>query len=148
MLPDTLDEPDWLTVARRELGVHETPGPKHTARVLEYQAITRANEGADEVPWCAAFVGWCLERAGEKSTRSAAARSYLEWGHEVSSPQLGCVAVFARGSSPGQGHVGFIVGVEPDGDLQVLGGNQANSVCVRRYPAGRLLALRMPGQPA
>lgn len=148
MLPETLDEPEWLTVARREIGEHEIAGPKHNARILEYQAVTRANEGADEVPWCAAFVGWALEQVGEKSTKSAAARSYLTWGHEVSFPQLGAVAVFIRGNNPAQGHVGFVVGVEANGDLQILGGNQANSVCVRRYPASRLLSLRMPGQAA
>jgi uncharacterized protein (TIGR02594 family) len=93
-------------------------------------------------------VGWALEQAGEKSTKSAAARSYLNWGHEISTPLLGCVAVLVRGENPSQGHVGFVVGVEPDGDLQILGGNQSNSVCVRKYPRGRLLSLRMPGSAA
>jgi uncharacterized protein (TIGR02594 family) len=148
MLPETLDEPDWITIARRELGEHEIAGTRHNARILEYQSVTRANEGADEVPWCAAFVGWALEQAGEKSTKSAAARSYLHWGREVSTPLLGAVAVLVRGENPRQGHVGFVVGVEPNGDLQILGGNQSDSVCVKRYTAHRLLSLRMPGRAA
>lgn len=33
----------------------------------------------DEVPWCAGFVGWCLEKVGMGSTNSLMARSYEKW---------------------------------------------------------------------
>ena len=57
-----------------------------SARQPAHPSPTSATVGAawplphDEVPWCAAFVGACLERAGIASTRSLMARSYLGWG--------------------------------------------------------------------
>jgi surface antigen len=60
------------------------------------------------------------------------------------------LVVFWRGSRDGwQGHVGFISGVNSDGSLQVLGGNQGNSVNITRFDRSRVLAYRWPaGVPA
>ena len=44
----------------------------------------------DEVAWCAAFLGACLERAGIGSTRSLMARSYLGWGQALAEPDPLC----------------------------------------------------------
>lgn len=114
----------WLWVAMEEEGVHETPGPEHTGRILEYHAITTLKASDDETPWCAAFVGWCLEQAGIRSTRSAAAKSYLQWGYELSGPVEGCIAVLERN---GRHHVGFWVGQDVS-RIRLFGGNQRNRV--------------------
>lgn len=140
------DEHEWIKVARKEIGVREYPGPKDNPRVVEYIKATSITPTMwhDETPWCASFVCWCLEQVGIRSTRRANARSYLDFGREITTPEPGCIAVFARGDHPAQGHVGFVVGVESDGDLQILGGNQANRVCIELQPRSRLLGLRMP----
>lgn len=141
-------EPLWLTIARQEIGQQEVAGPEDNPRIVEYQRATTLRATDDETPWCAAFVGWCLERAGVPSTRSARARSYEEWGRPVSmtAPVPGCIAVFWRGSKDsGQGHVGFYVGGSvAAGSVDVLGGNQSNSVKVSTYGTDKLLGFRWP----
>jgi uncharacterized protein (TIGR02594 family) len=136
-------DPVWMARARREIGVKERPGAEHHPRILEYQSATRFVEGADEVPWCSAFVCWVMEQTGIASTRSAAARSWLKWGKALEQPVPGCVVVLTREGHPGSGHVGFYVRTEGERVL-VLGGNQANQVCVRPYAASRVLAYRWP----
>ena len=135
----------WYQCAKHELGVREQPGRSHNARILEYHQATRLRATEDEVPWCAAFVCWCLEKAGVASTKSASARSYLKWGVPLASPVVGAVCILARGdASAGQGHVAFFAGYTPNGAIKLLGGNQQNRVCVQTYPADRLLAVRWP----
>ena len=138
------DEPNWLAIARAEVGVAEAPGAKSTRRVLEYLSATNvpaALRESDSTPWCAAFVTWCLREAGIDSTKSAAARSYLKWGSTLREPRVGCVAVYSRGLA--QGHVGFWLRRELGRDY-VIGGNQADKVCERSYPVSRLLGYRWP----
>lgn len=133
-------DPKWLTIARGELGVHETPGPAATARIAEYHGATSLHATSDEVPWCASFVSWCLEQAGVRSTRSAAAASYAAWG-AACVPQPGAIVVLrhktagadaATGSSSGN-HVGFWVGADP-AHVHILGGNQSDSVKESAFP--------------
>lgn len=131
----------WLDIAYKEMGVKEIPGSKHNERILEYHSATSLKATDDETPWCSAFVSWCLEQAGVKSTKNAWARSYMKWGKPISKPVKGCVAVFTRGTS--SGHVAFFL--EDNGlSISCLGGNQGNRVCVSSYPKARLLGYRMP----
>lgn len=141
----TTAEPQWLTIARAELGVTETPGPDSTPRVIEYLRATRLPPSMmdDLTPWCGAFVCWALQQAGVEHTGSAGARSYLHWGQRLEQPRYGCVVVLSRPPRPHSGHVGFWVGTSGDSVL-VLGGNQANAVSIRPYPARRVLGYRWP----
>ena len=69
-------EPRWLACAWDELGQREIDGSADNPRILAYfRAVGQDGILHDEVPWCAAFVGACLERAGNASTRSLMARS-------------------------------------------------------------------------
>ncbi len=137
-------EPDWMTIARRDIGQTELAGNADNPRIVAYYRDVGHSEIADdEVAWCAAFVGSCLERSGVKSTRSLLARSYLKWGEPLDQPTPGCVAVFSRGSDPQAGHVGFYFAALHDG-IQVLGGNQSNSVRIASIPSARLLGYRWP----
>jgi uncharacterized protein (TIGR02594 family) len=156
MTPGTTSEPKWLEIARGELGQHEIPGPQANARIVEYHSITSLHATSDEVPWCASFVGWCLEKAGIKSTRSAAAASYLSWGSSAF-PRPGAVCVIrqksaapdpATGSATGY-HVGFFVASDR-AHIQLLGGNQADSVKVSAFPLDRyeLVGYRWPAAQA
>ncbi len=133
----------WLWLAKNELGVHETPGPAATARIIEYHAVTSLKATSDEVSWCSSFVCWCLEQAGIRSTASAAAKSYLNWGYELQTPREGCIAVLLRGKNPNQGHVGFWVG-EKDDKVCLLGGNQSDKVCEEYFPKSKVKSYRWP----
>lgn len=134
--------PIWYKIALKELGVHEKAGLRNNEeRILEYHATTTLAAKQDEVPWCSSFVNWCITKSGISGTNSALARSWLKWGRTVVTPYEGCVVVFSRGTLGG--HVGFFV--KEDGeDIQVLGGNQSNRVCVAAYPKSRLLGFREP----
>lgn len=139
-----MDEARWLKEAWREFGQAERSGARANPRIVAlfrdagHPSVTR-----DEVAWCAAFCGACLERAGVRSARSLMARSYLAWGKKLGKPRVGAIAVFSRGRNPALGHVGFWLG-ETEKDVVLLGGNQGNAVSVARYPKSRLLELRWP----
>lgn len=134
--------PKWLEVALTELGdgVKEVPGPGDNPRIVSYlQTAHQAPE--DEIPWCAAFVGWCILQAGFIPTGRANARSYLDWGLP-SAPLLGAVTVLWRSNpSSAQGHVGFLLDVS-DSSVYLLGGNQSDRVSVTAYPKDRVLGYR------
>lgn len=141
-------EPIWLVEARRHLGLREIPGKGHNKQILKWWSAIRAPFTDDETPWCAGFVGGCFEAVGMKSSRSAAARSYMKWGSKLDGPALGCVVVFWRGRPDGwSGHVAFVVGETKSGHLMCLGGNQSNAVTVAPFDKQRVLGYRWPLGP-
>lgn len=133
----------WYAAAQNELqlNVAEQPGKRHNPRILEYHRSTTLRAGNDETPWCSSFVCWCMEQAGIESTQSAAARSWLNWGYEIEDAREGAIAVFRRGKKSWQGHVGFVVSETPS-YINLLGGNQNNSVSVARYSKSKLISIR------
>lgn len=90
--------------------------------------------------WCAAFVNYCLHRAGYSHTGSAGAASFIQshsWTFQaLEEPRYGCVIVVP-------GHVAFLNSVtglpkNPGGDVEVasvslLGGNQSDRIKVSTY---------------
>lgn len=145
----------WLIKAAAMIGQHEIKGAQHNPEILRmWKDSYLSGVKDDETAWCAAFACASLERVGEKSPRNWAALSFKDWGCNAApgpgeTPWLGTVAVYSRGS--GQGHVGFVVGVDARGRYLVLGGNQGDQVSVAALPAlgktGRGLtcvALRLP----
>lgn len=137
-------KPPWLVAAYKELGTAEKPGVDHNIKILAYHLETTLKATDDETPWCSAFVCAMLEWNGIPSTRSARARSWLDWGMAVDAPQLGCICILWRGRPEGpMGHVGFYVG-ESETHVRLLGGNQSNKVCVAAYSKERLLGYRWP----
>lgn len=140
-------EPKWLEQARLHLGVKEHKGTRHNPAVLEFfRAVGHPEIDTDETAWCAAFVGAMLKTAGYPTTPvpvNLAARSYQQYGKPLSEPRIGCIAVFKRGNSSWMGHVGFVVGWDDD-SIELLGGNQNNSVNIAKFSRMQLLALRWP----
>lgn len=137
-----MNDPTWLSEARKHLGVREIPGVNHHPLIVRmWKAIKRGGIKDDETPWCAAFVGFCLENVGIVSSLFESAKSYLTWGKSIPGPVLGCIVVFTR---DGGGHVGFVTGITPDGQLLVLGGNQGNEVNIRKFPVTRVSGYRWP----
>lgn len=135
-------EPKWLQLARGQIGLREVKGGQHAPEIVQFwKDIKRSGIKDDETPWCAAFVGAMLERAGIRSSRFESAKSYLQWGVLVAEPCLGCIVVFTR---DGGGHVGFVVGIDKAGNLLVLGGNQGDAVSIKAFPRDRVSGYRMP----
>lgn len=121
--PEAFKKAPWMPFAQGEIGINETDNPD---RIKEYHTIGGGLMREPTVAWCAAFIGWCLDKAGLKGTRSAAARSYLNYGMTVEETPLpfGAIAVFGVPNS-GLGHVAFVL--EDKGDsLVCVGGNQSD----------------------
>lgn len=142
MATEIFIKPAWLQLAENELGVSEIPGPKNNPRILEYQKFTTLKASDDEVPWCSAFANFSMIGAGQKGTWSAAARSWLAYGTGLTVPAYGCIVVLRRGKSNWQGHVGFYVGTDKNGNYMILGGNQSNKVSIQPFKATDVLGLR------
>lgn len=138
-----MNEPIWMAIARKELGVKEAAGTVDNPRIVEYHQATSLKAKDDEVAWCSAFANWVMKQAGIKGTDSAAARSWLGWGTALKAPRSGCVAVFSRPPESWSGHVAFYVDETPT-HVRVLGGNQGDAVTIASYPKARLLGFRWP----
>jgi uncharacterized protein (TIGR02594 family) len=132
--------PEWVQVALAEQGQTEIVGARNNARIVEYHATTTLRAREDETPWCASFVGWCLQQAGLTGTRSAAASSYECWGQALPQPVIGAIVTFTRASG---GHVGFYMG-QRDGKWLILGGNQSNRVRIAAYDSTKHTGIRWP----
>lgn len=139
-----IDRPIWMPLVFGELGVRETPGVHATPRILEYFKATQLQPSDDVTPWCSAFACWSLERTGLKSTHSARALSWRNWGNQCGR-RFGAICVLSRDNNPELGHVCFFL--EEDATrFWVIGGNQGDAVSVRSFPLERLLATRWPGE--
>lgn len=139
--------PPWMVIARSLEGTREIAGRKHNPNILALWKMAKLPFTDDETPWCAGFVGACLEQAGFRSTRSAAARSYERWeyGTRLRKPVAGCIVVFWRGKPTGwSGHVGFVDSVDQQGRLIVLGGNQGNAVNIKPFNKARVVGYFWP----
>ena len=139
-----MDQPPWLAAAWAEFGVREIPGKDDAPEILRYfREAGDTSVETEATPWCAAFLGAMLKRAGCSGTGSLLARSYLDWGDALDASRLGAVAVLSRGDDPNAGHVGFLLS-EANGKLYLLGGNQGDAVTVAGFDKTRLLGLRWP----
>lgn len=134
--------PKWVDEAKKFMGLKEIHGDVDAPEIVKmWKDIKMSGIKDDETPWCAAFVGACLERSGIKSTRSGGSQSYLNWGEVLVTPIYGCVVVFKR---DGGGHVGFVVGKDQNGNLMVLGGNQSDAVNIKPFKTDRVVGFRWP----
>jgi uncharacterized protein (TIGR02594 family) len=137
-----MNEPFWLTVARRNLHVVETPGKTTTPAIARWLLNLKAWWRDDETPWCGVFVAECLREANQRLPRHwYRALAWNDWGLPLDRPTLGCLVVFARS---GGGHVGFYVGHDERGRPMVLGGNQGNRVSIAPFDPARIVGYRWP----
>ena len=91
--------------------------------------------------WCARFMNFVLQRSGHKGTGSNLASSFAHYGHRVSGPQVGAIAVMGR---RGGGHVGVVSGIDTHGNPIIVSGNHGHRVAESVYPRGRIYAYVMP----
>jgi hypothetical protein len=102
-----------LAWAASQVGIKETQ-PNKGANVQEYQAVAGLGPQGG-FAWCAAFVYWCLIRAGAnpaslpRKGECAAVRNWVDWAQKHnrldSKPSRGCLFFWLN---PNQtGHIGF-----------------------------------------
>lgn len=141
-LPDKygylLDEsaPRLLVEAMRLYGVKETQGSGNTSEIMAWAKRTGLDKWykADSTAWCGLFMAYVALEAGfpPEFVNPLGARNWLQWGSPIErgKEMLGDVLVKAR---PKGGHVAIIVG-EDRTHFHCLGGNQADTVNIRRIP--------------
>lgn len=119
-------------------GIREHKGPANNPDVSKFMDTTWYDDNRDSVPWCSAFINWCMEKASLDHTDSPTAKSWLEWGVRTYHPVQGDIVVMNR---DGGGHVGFFVSGGRD-RIAVLGGNQNDSVSIADYGARQVIEFR------
>jgi len=90
--------------------------------------------------WCGAFMDMVLRRTGHPGGGNLA-KAYARYGHRVSGPQVGAIAVMGR---QGGGHVGIVTGLDPHGNPIIISGNHNHEVAESVYPRGRIFAYVLP----
>ena len=134
-----LNIPYHLQIAFSQLGVLEFTNGSNP--IIENYLSTVDLPSNDNIPWCSAFVNWCLYEAGMDGTGSGLARSFLQWGYPVARPRLGDIVVIKRGMSKVKGHV-YLYLDHGKGWIYGIGGNQNDRVGVNTYSSLRLLSYR------
>lgn len=140
---DAEQGPRILKEALAHYGVQEAPGGVNNSVILGWAKDVGLEHvyKADSTAWCGLFMAYVAGQAGwDNAPRGNAlwARNWLFWGTPVGTPMLGDVLVFERGSS---GHVALYVG-EDTTAFHCLGGNQNDSVNIKRIGKARLLGAR------
>jgi len=139
-------------IAQRFSSIKEVGGSVDNPQIMAMLNLDDDWPDHDEVPWCSAFanyVCWLLRLPRSKSLR---ARSWLAIGRgiELDDAIAGFDVVVlkrGKGDQPGPdvlnapGHVGFYAG-RFGGFIEVLGGNQSDTVKISRYPVKNLLGVR------
>jgi len=146
-----------LEVARRELGVAESPPNSNR------QKYGKAY-GWDGQPWCAQFVWYVLTQAGcgaliPKTASTVVMRDwYMKRGQwHTSGPQPGDLVFFKfSGNSNPVNHVGLVEAVEPGGTLITIEGNTSGSAAgdqrnggmvARKRRASNVVGFARPAYP-
>ena len=117
----TFGAPSWLAIAEGYKGTNPT----------------RKNS-----LWCADFMNLVLSQSGMKSSNSSMARSFASYGRRLSGPQVGAIAVFARGKRGG--HVGIVKGIDARGNPIIISGNHGKRVGEGTYPRNSVIAYVWP----
>lgn len=141
-------------IASHFLGIKEVSGQKDNPFIVWALSLCGLPDFHDETPWCSAFVNAITFILSIPRSKSAAARSWLRVGKEISlsGAEVGNdIVILKRGEGiqPGPevlnapGHVGFFAGVLPDiKKVRVLGGNQSNSVSFATFDEKNILGIR------
>jgi uncharacterized protein (TIGR02594 family) len=109
--------------------------------VAEARRYLGGNPTSRATLWCARFMNMVLQHLGYRGTGSDAARSFASYGHRVSGPQVGAIAVMRR---RGGGHVGVVTGIDAQGNPILVSGNHRNRVAEAPVSRGRIYAYVVP----
>jgi uncharacterized protein (TIGR02594 family) len=148
-------------IASHFIGVKETPGSGTTPQIATFLMTEHPGNVTsidDEIAWCSAFIGYVaylldLERPALLGLNPWRARYWLKVGTQISitEAQVDCdVVIFMRGTGiqPGPdiveapGHVGLYGGIDKNGNILCLAGNQGDQVSIASFLPAHLLGVR------
>lgn len=137
---------DLVQIATGEIGVQEITGPQHNERILQYAREVGFGSWytSDETPWCSLFLNWVAYRGGYERSNNGMASSWSTLGEAVTDPQPGDVVLLTSGpGSTRVTHVGLFVSFNDDRTrINVLGGNQSNTVNIAGFRTTQLVGYR------
>jgi len=146
-----MDRSHAFDLAQRFTGIEEVGGKVDNPQIMSMLKLDNRWPQNDEVPWCSAFANYICWLARLPRSKDLRARSWLAIGRGIPLEQAeaGDIVVIKRGKGdqPGPevldapGHVGFYAGMFGE-FIEILGGNQSDTVKVSRYPRDRLLGVR------
>ncbi len=138
-------------LAQRFTSIKEVGGNVDNPQIMAMLRLDMKWPSHDEVPWCSAFVNYICFLCRHPRSKDLRARSWLRVGKgiQLDQAEAGDIVIIKRGKGdqPGPevtdapGHVGFYAG-RSDGLIEILGGNQSDTVKISRYSASRLLGVR------
>ncbi|MEY4415320.1 MAG: hypothetical protein RIQ53_2613 [Pseudomonadota bacterium] len=135
-----INTPAWLAAALLDLGQRETGGQNRSPWIATMWARQNLSWLLGQ-PWCGGAMRRWVEACGLQPPAEAyRAKSWATWGQACGLVR-GAVLVFDR---QGGQHVGILHSIGTDGRLNVLGGNQRDSVCLLPFGRDRLIATRWP----
>ncbi|HZR76832.1 TIGR02594 family protein [Bradyrhizobium sp.] len=131
----------YASVGPDEVSGHAAMSGGSSDLVSEARRYLGGNPTGRASLWCARFMNLVLARTGHRGTGSDMAASFASYGHHVSGPQVGAIAVMGR---RGGGHVGIITGIDAHGNPIMISGNNGNRVKEAPISRGRIYAYVMP----
>lgn len=134
---------EQIKIALSQFGTKGIYGPLHNDEVMKFYLDIGAKwVEDDDIAWCAGFTQWVCKKANLPYNSKLNARSFLEWGRQTEKPELGDIVVLWRISKASAfGHVGFYIN-ETANAVNILGGNQSNSVNISTFPKTQVLQYR------
>lgn len=136
--------PKMLLEAVKLYGTKEIVGKGNDPTIMAWakEVGLEKTYSNDEIPWCGLFMAVIAKRAGKDLPNNPLwALNWARFGVKATTAMLGDVITLNRPG--GGGHVGLIVGEDPEA-FHVIGGNQANAVTITRIKKERVYAIRRP----
>lgn len=118
-----------LNVARSQLHVREDDGSNRSQAIDAYLRYVAQNPKSD-VPWCAAFVTWCIRTPlGDHATvpRTASCYQVGAWGKSEKlldqTPAVGSMMLHWYPKKNRYAHIGLVTSIGKDDELRCIEGN-------------------------
>lgn len=136
-----LDHPNYIKIASEYIGYEEN---QHRSELRSFLKVDPV-----QTEWCAAYVNAVLRESGIPGSETVSenpymARSFLNLGYKVNTPDHGDIVVLKRGN-PWEGHVGFYLDIKIIGGeayYAILGGNQDQTVSIKLYNVNNVVEIR------
>lgn len=139
------DDPPWLRIALKEVGVKRNLGSESNPRIVEYNASTLLGPLSDKIPWGCSFVSWVFAQAQiPGNIRSARCVDWLGFGSQIKDPKRGAVAIFSPiVGEASSGFVGFVLSAD-DKSVNLVVGNINQAVSLASFPQASVRGYRWP----
>jgi uncharacterized protein (TIGR02594 family) len=145
-------ETSLYEVIERFKGIKEVNGQVDNPQIMAMLKLDQSWPEHDEVPWCSALINYGANLLNLPRSKDLRARSWLKIGKSIHTyeAEIGSdIIIIKRGEEPqpgpdvidAPGHVGCFAGFLGD-QVLILGGNQANTVGISKYPAKDILDIR------